>query len=329
MYARSYALPWELVAEDNQRFNRILLWMLGLVLVLGLVFPVLPLRDRSTLATPKLPPPMAKILLDPLPKPEPKPKRVELKPPPPPEPEPEPEPVRPVERKVEVKPPPRPAPVVESVVPQTVPEPQPDARVTARERATSAGVMAFADQLADLRDATPGQSLASDTRVAATGSGEAQRALITSAKGTASAGINTAAMSRATGGGGLAARQTTRVTTQQPAPVARRTAGGSATESATGGRSREEIEQVFDRNKAAIYALYRRALRSEPGLEGKVVLTLTIAPSGQVTDVQIVSSELGAPELEAKLLRRIRLFDFGARDVSVTTTTKPIDFFPA
>ena len=71
------------------------------------------------------------------------------------------------------------------------------------------------------------------------------------------------------------------------------------------------------------------ALRTDPTLEGKVVLTLTIAPSGSVTDVSIVSSELSAPELEAKLLRRIRMFDFGAKDVSVTTTTKPIDFFPA
>ncbi|NNF61774.1 MAG: AgmX/PglI C-terminal domain-containing protein [Gammaproteobacteria bacterium] len=315
MYSRSYALPWELVAEENRRFRRILSWTLGITLVLSIVLAALPLPDRASLTPPELPKRMAKLLLEP----KPVPKQEEVKLPPKPE--------KPVERKVEVKLPKPKAPVVETVRPD--PEPQPDARVAARERAASAGVMAFADQLADLRDATPGDSLSTDTQVAATGSGTAQRALVTTAKGTASAGINTSAMSRATGGGGLAERQTTRVTTQQPTRTARASNQRKGSDSGVGGRSREEIEQVFDKNKAAIYALYRRALRSDPTLEGKVVLTLTIAPSGAVTEVQIVSSELAAPELEAKLLRRIRLFDFGARDVAVTTTTKPIDFFPA
>ncbi len=58
-------------------------------------------------------------------------------------------------------------------------------------------------------------------------------------------------------------------------------------------RTREEIELVFDRNKSAIYAIYSRALRDNPALQGKVVLEVTIAPSGEVTDCRIVSSELG------------------------------------
>lgn len=86
---------------------------------------------------------------------------------------------------------------------------------------------------------------------------------------------------------------------------------------------------VFDRNKAAIYALYRRALRENPALQGKLVLRLTIAPSGQVVDCEVVSSELGDADLEARLVRRVRLFDFGAKDVAEVTTTKPIEFFPA
>jgi TonB family protein len=64
-------------------------------------------------------------------------------------------------------------------------------------------------------------------------------------------------------------------------------------------------------------------------LEGKLVLRLTIAPSGEVTFCEIVSSELENPELERKLVQRIRMFRFEARDVEAITTTKPIDFFPA
>ena len=35
------------------------------------------------------------------------------------------------------------------------------------------------------------------------------------------------------------------------------------------------------------------------------------------------------PDLEAKLVARIKLFRFEAKDVEPITTTKPIDFFPA
>ena len=86
---------------------------------------------------------------------------------------------------------------------------------------------------------------------------------------------------------------------------------------------------MFDRNKSAIYAIYSRALRDNPALQGKVVLEVTIAPAGDVTEVRIVSSELGDPELERKLVARVRMFKFEARDVAPMTTTKPIDFFPA
>ena len=94
-------------------------------------------------------------------------------------------------------------------------------------------------------------------------------------------------------------------------------------------RSREEIELVFDRNKSAIYALYTRALRDKPTLQGKVVLEITISPSGDVTDCRVVSSELNDAELERKLVARVRSFRFESRDVATITTTKPIEFFPA
>jgi periplasmic protein TonB len=94
-------------------------------------------------------------------------------------------------------------------------------------------------------------------------------------------------------------------------------------------RSIEDIKLVFERNKGAIYALYNRALRDEPALQGKVVLELKIAPAGSVEGVRIVSSELKAEELEKKLLARIRQFDFGAKDVDVMVVTWPVDFLPS
>jgi len=86
---------------------------------------------------------------------------------------------------------------------------------------------------------------------------------------------------------------------------------------------------VFERNKGAIYAIYNRALREDPALQGKVVLELKIAPAGNVLDCRIVSSELHAAELEGKLLARIRQFDFGAKDVDQMVVTWPVDFLPS
>jgi TonB family protein len=97
----------------------------------------------------------------------------------------------------------------------------------------------------------------------------------------------------------------------------------------TAGRSEEEIAMVFDRNKGAIYALYQRALRVNPMLQGKLVLEFTIAPSGVVTRCRIVSSELHDPALEREIVARVMLFRFQPEKVDPTTATKPIDFFPA
>ena len=190
--------------------------------------------------------------------------------------------------------------------------------------------MPFAEDLADLVDQELLEKVADDRELSAS-VGEAQRnerSMITSSVGASSGGINTAQMSRSTGGTGIAGRSTTKV----DSPVAGVAPAGGARRTGTSGkasRSREEIELVFDRNKGAIFSIYNRALRNDPTLEGKIVLRLTIAPNGTVTFCEVVSSELNDPDLEAKLVARIKLFRFDAKDVESITTTKPIDFFPA
>ena len=91
----------------------------------------------------------------------------------------------------------------------------------------------------------------------------------------------------------------------------------------------EELRLVFDKNKRAIYMLYNRALRKDPSLQGKVVLELTIAPSGRVTHCRVVSSEINSSELVRKLVARVKLFNFGAKNVGVMRVNYPIDFFPS
>ncbi len=86
---------------------------------------------------------------------------------------------------------------------------------------------------------------------------------------------------------------------------------------------------IFDRNKGAIYSIYNRALRQNPTLQGKVVLKLTITPSGKVTECMVLSSELDDAALGDKVAQRVKRFDFGAQEVNEVTITYPIDFLPA
>jgi hypothetical protein len=59
-----------------------------------------------------------------------------------------------------------------------------------------------------------------------------------------------------------------------------------------------------------------------------VVFELTILPSGKVSACRIQSSELRDPELEAKLVSRIKLLDFGVEDVPTITVINPLRFYP-
>ncbi|HEU4616518.1 MAG TPA: AgmX/PglI C-terminal domain-containing protein [Gammaproteobacteria bacterium] len=321
---RSYELPWTANAEQERSFRKTFTITLVAAFVLALILSFLPTPPPAPAAKTEIPERFAKLVLE-----EPKP------PPPPPivREEPKPEPPKAEEPKPE---PPKPPPErAAETPPKKAPEPTPAEKTQrARERASTAGLLPFAQQLAALRDNAAVERL-DDKKLGAAvepaaAAAVAERSVITSRVGRGSNGINTAALSRNTGGTGLAARETTRVENPIADEVGAAEGGGAAGGAAgAAARSREEIERIFDKNKGAIYALYNRALRQNPTLQGKVVLRLTIAPDGRVTACEIVSSELGDRDLEQKLVQRVMLFRFEAKDVGTVTTTKPIDFFPA
>jgi TonB family protein len=133
-------------------------------------------------------------------------------------------------------------------------------------------------------------------------------------------------------GGGAGAIGTHTATTVQHGADLDPNAGGRVQRTGSSGkpsRAREEVEIVFDKNKGALYALYGRALRDKPELQGKVVIEFKIEPSGEISACRVVSSELNDPELEKKIIARVRLIRFKPMDVEPLVVSKPIDFFPA
>src|ERR1700733_5560731 len=299
-FYRSYELAWEGDEETQERFKRILRVGLVLLLVLALLFALLP-APRTPPGPVAVPPQLARVMLEEKPKP-----------PPPPPPPPQVKPV-PVER------------------PVPTPVPQVDRIAQARRKAEKSGIDQFKDQLADLRDKVPidvGQTKNLTGVVGA--DSHAERSMITAKVGTASSGItSTSSRGFGSGAGSLTGHETATVTSAIAHSGLDDRGGTSNGPGGKAGRSREEIELVFDRNKGAIYTLYARALREHPELQGKLVLEFTIAPSGEVTMCRIVSSELHNDELESKIIARVKSFRFEPKDVATMTTTKPIDFFPA
>jgi len=327
----SAALPWTVSAEDEERFKKILKRISVFFILFSLIMPFLPLPKVDREAVEELPPRIAKLVLE---------QRAATPSPPVKLPEPEAVNAKPESAKIDPK---------KEVARQKIEKPPVEKNIeTARKKASRSGLLAFKDELADLRDnpvasniqknfkAGPGIGPGKGPGVGSTSGpamGAGARAIMTSAA-TSSGGINTSKLSYGTGGGGLAGRSTTKVNSPLGGGGGGGGGDGAGGRLTRGGggqaaRSIEEIKLIFDKNKAAIYALYNRALREDPTLQGKVILKLTIASSGQVMACEVVSSELRATDLERKLVSRVRLFDFGAKNVGVMVVTYPIDFLPS
>jgi protein TonB len=302
-FYREYELPWEGDPESSSRFRKILRVLLILFLVFGILFPLLP-TPKQTAAETEVPQRLARVMIEEKPKP----------PPPPP----------PV-----VKEKPKPVEVEKKPIPIAPPV---DRKQLAHEKAQKS-LNRVKDELADLREQMDLTPLAQTKNLsgAVGADSHAERSMITSKVGAGSGGITSSNSSRGfgTGAGSLTGHDTTAVTSSiarggldSRGPTRTGTSGKAA-------RSREEIELVFDRNKGAIYGLYNRALRDRAELQGKLVLEFTIAPTGEITMCRVVSSELNDPELESKIVARVRLFHFDPKDVESITTTKPMEFFPS
>jgi len=366
---RTGVLPWTLSPDDQRRFRRILQHVLAATAAFAIVMPWLPVAPPARAPAAQPPLPVARVLL-------PRDDAARTPPAQPPAPAKAAPPAAEPADAAAVRPQPpqaatpvpreREGQVAQARHPKPGRPPGEDL-AEARRRASGVGLPAAKEQLAALHAAPVAVQLRQDIRPgpgvgsgsgpgvgAGSEAGVPLRALITAGAARGSGGIDSAAYSRHSGGGGLAGRSTTlvegaigggggggpgggagggtgtgRAGDGSAGPGASR--GGSVHKGggARASRSIEDIRLVFERHKGAIHALYQRALREDAALQGKVVVELRIAPSGEVSAVRLVSSELKAPELEGKLLARIRQFDFGAKDVDAMVVTWPVDFLPS
>jgi periplasmic protein TonB len=312
VYALSQEL-WEIQERSDRQFRR-LMWEIGLpALILAIIIPFLTITGaekgggeieatRYAQLLPETPPaPVAEKIEEPKPAEEPK-----------------------AQPKPKVTPKPKPI-----VTPPTEEQIREQARKVAQKQLSQ-----VADALAELRDQnltvlesnTPLQASVLTARSGAGGDTSAFAA--SAAQASSGIGDNASSITNTQSGTGLGSRRTT--TVSGPKGFGRdRTKPGQGGEAMLAGRTLEEIQLVFDRNKGAIYTIYNRSLRDNPSLRGKLLVNMTIAPDGSVTRCVIVSSELGDPELERKVVARVMLINFGAKSVPPFTLDYPIYFLPS
>src|SRR3984957_19918119 len=238
-YYRRYELPWSPPEEMERRFRKILRNLAIVFAIFAVLMPFLP-RHQIVVNTESLPERVVQLVMEP---------------PPPPPPPPPPKPEKAVEK----------APV------------QPKAPVDPRVKAQKS--LQVFDQLAALRDVDLDKFAKNQPKTTDPGDvSVVSRNIISSKVGGTSGGISGPTSSGlAAGSGSLRGIYTTQV--KDPNLGASGQAATRAGGSGRASRSADEIALVFTKNKGAIDAMYARALRDNPALQGKVVIELTIAPS--------------------------------------------------
>lgn len=292
----SYALSpelWDLSAQDDRRFRRLMLAVGLPALVFGIVVPFLQLTGQLEGGGE-----MVKRYARLLPSSAPVADQVE---------EPKPEP---------------------KVEPKVQPKPKPELTQEQKVVRAQQKVAKMLQSLNELQALTDVQVTA-DPLTSTVLSSPTQRSATTLSSAATSGGIGeTQAVQRKESATGLGERRTT--TVQSPVGEGpRRDKQGLAGDKLIAGRTLEEIQLVFDRSKGSFYTMYTREQRSRPDMVGKMVVRLVIAPSGKVMSARLVSSELANPEFERKVIARVLLLDFGAKDVGEFSIDYPIYFFPA
>ena len=325
-----FGLPWEATRKEDERFRRILKRLLLLFLLLAILFPWLPIphieRERPEI----IPPPMAKLIIH---------QKLPAPPAPPP-------------------PPPKSEPVQTTKVPKDTGSP--GKRKSADpggspggKNVASMGVAAMSKQLRSLRSGLDVAKLQARNTNIKTGAAErSTRSVLGRVSATkTSGGIDYAVMSSNGSGTQLAARSGgTGYGNGTGSGYGNGSGlggygngtgsgygdgsgggggGGRHGSSVAGGRDMESIRRVFEQHKGAIYAIYNRALRSDPRISGKYVFHIVIEPNGKISKITLITSELGDGELEQKLLVRIRGIDFGPEDVIATPVNYKFDFLPS
>ena len=292
-------LPWSL-GKSEKLFTAVLVALLMVLLIIGLVIPMIDLPEVQREKLEKLPPQLAKVIQRKKEAPKLKPKPVVEPPKKQPEKKVEPKKIEPIKPKTIAKPEPKPKP--KGVVKKEI---TPEKRKVARKRAQKR-VEQFSSELSDMRNLLSDDLLNTNSaNLSNEGSAETDVGTVVNNKAVENvAGVDESQLTRETGASALkeVTRDTTKVKSLPKEAMAK--APDKNTDTVAGlTRTRTQIRRVFEQNQSRFDRIYRRALRSNPALEGTITLRITAAATGEVTGCDINSSEIQ----DSGMLKRVKM----------------------
>lgn len=77
-----------------------------------------------------------------------------------------------------------------------------------------------------------------------------------------------------------------------------------------GGLTREQVEEVINRNMGQIRYCYEKGLQVEPSLKGRVAISFVVGARGSVTSARVQHSSVGSRQLEGCIVGRLKGFRF-------------------
>jgi len=300
--------PW-FFDSNEQQFHSILRWIIAGFLVLSIAIPFLPVFEVEREKKEKIPPRFAKVLM-------------QKKQPPPKPPVPQKKPKAEAEKPKETSKKEAPKKAKKTKKPKVA------KKKTVQERVAKVGLLALRSDLLALQDdpilqriSNPKQKLVTGGKTAA----KTSRALVVENINEGSGGIDTSKLSKSTTRTELEQRNLTQVSSKIQTSGDEKRKGKDRVNS----RNDEDMLLVIERIKGSLQTIYTRQLRKSPGLKGRVLFELIIAPSGKVISCRVVESELNLPGLERKFIIRLKSLNFGAENVGETRISYPLDFFPS
>ncbi len=311
-------LPWA-TSNSDQQFKKILLAFLFLFFCIALPVSYVTLPELTRAEKEALPPQLARVVLE-----------QKLIPP---------QPVVPPkieEKQIVEKPPEKTIEEKDSKpVPVEKPQAKTDASVTASNDATErarsvakqSGILAIANELNELQNT---DSITENIRTTVTTTqNEAATHQASAVTAVTSQQAKVIQQDDVVGQLQSTELQSRDVKTQTTATEKAAVADNNMRQGKGGGRASSDISLVFNKNKAGLHSIYERERRKNSSLKGKIVFQLTIEPNGKVSSVKILSSELNNPELEARIIARIKLFIFAPTSDGTVTIDYPVEFIPS
>ncbi|WP_396589327.1 AgmX/PglI C-terminal domain-containing protein [Bermanella sp. R86510] len=308
---RTPQLPW----SDNQQehlFKIILVALLVVTLALGILVPAIDLPAIDRHEAEEVPAQLARVIKrkKEAPKPKPVPKVQET-----------PKPEK-VEKPPEVKAKPKPQPKVVAAPPKPKVKPKPKPvskaertpeRIKAAKEVARKRISEISGDLSEMRNMLDMNSLAGNNK-ALSNAGSAATAVGSVVNEEAVArvsGVDESTLTRETGAEKLATadRSTTQVEDVKQEALVDNSVAKQDTKPGMS-RSQMQIRRVFEQNKSRFDRIYRRALRSNPILQGTVTLGVSVAANGEVTDCTVKETELDDKSVMRRMTMTCKMLAF-------------------